>query len=317
MKDSEPITILIPIKNGLPYVSKAIEYIESNISVEDEVIVIDDGSTDGTSEVLIDWQTKNTRVRILHGSSSGLVDALNLGLQSASNKWVARFDVDDSYSINRLLEQRKWVNTGVALIFSDYKLTSPDNLSLGTIYSAIFHPAVSLSLITSSRTPHPAALLNRNLALEAGGYRSQDFPAEDLSLWLRMSRLGNLVSVPLPLLNYRIHKNSITSKRNEEMKLRKKELMNSFGIYSKDLVALEKTYGKIYDDYRFFSHTDERRILFLRDLLMLHRLSPGLPWVKKATFTIMFRLISNPLIIYKILRMKLQQITRRAERGSV
>jgi glycosyltransferase involved in cell wall biosynthesis len=120
MDDHEAITILIPIKNGYKFVFSAINYIQSNISVDDEVLVIDDGSTDGTSELLADWQKRNSNVKILTGSSSGLVDALNLGLSHASHKWVARFDVDDRYSANRLFEQRKWINEDIALIFSDY-----------------------------------------------------------------------------------------------------------------------------------------------------------------------------------------------------
>jgi glycosyltransferase involved in cell wall biosynthesis len=314
MKVSEPITILIPIRNGIQFVLEAIESIESNIFGLDEVIAIDDGSTDGTSEILANWQAKNSRVRILPGSSSGLVDALNLGLQNASNKWVARFDVDDSYSLNRLSEQRKWINTNVALIFSDYEIKSINNLSLGTIHSAVFHPAVSLSLITSSRTPHPVALMNRMIALDAGGYKLADFPAEDLSLWLRMSRLGSLVSVPLPLLHYRIHEDSITSNKSEEMKLKTKELMNYFGICSQDLAILEQTWAEIYTDYRFFTYSDERRILFLRDLFALSRLYPELTWVKKAKLSILVKLLSNPLVIYKIFVMKLKQTSRRSQR---
>ena len=310
MDDREAITILIPIKNGYKFVFNAINYIQSNISAEDEVLVIDDGSTDGTSDLLADWQKRNSNVKILTGSSSGLVDALNLGLRHASHKWVARFDVDDKYLSNRLFEQRKWINGDIALIFSDYEVSSDTDSSLGTIHGAIFHPAVSLSLITSSRTPHPGAVLNRSIALEAGGYRTADFPAEDLSLWLRMSRFGKLVSVPLPLLIYKIHNGSITSNRNEEMKSKTKGLMNNIGISSKDLMEVKLTWKEIYGAYGFFSHSGERRILFLRDLISLYRLNPELIWLKIAILHISIKLFCNPLLAPKILRMRAQKKAR-------
>jgi glycosyltransferase involved in cell wall biosynthesis len=316
MKDNEPITILIPIKNGVPFIFEAIKSIDLNISDSDEVIVINDGSTDGTSEFLAYWQAKNPRVRILTGASSGLVNALNLGLENASNNWVARFDVDDSYSIHRLSEQRKWINANTALIFSDYEIKNVNDLPLGMIHGAIFHPAVSLSLITSSRTPHPGALLNRRTALEVGGYRSEDFPAEDLSLWLRMSRLGALVSVPLPLLNYKIHEDSITSNRNVEMKLKTRELINYFGINPEDLVKLEQLWMEIYSDYKYFSHSSSRRILFLRDLLALSRQQPELYWVHRAILKISIRLLLNPIVIYIVLKMMINQRKRFSRRRS-
>jgi len=314
MKENEPISILIPIKNGKNFVLGAIESIESNVVDGDEIIVIDDASIDGTSELLENWRSKNPQVRILVGPSSGLVNALNLGLNQASNNWVARFDVDDSYSINRLSEQRKWINSNVALIFSDYEIRSINNLSLGTIHSAVFHPAVSLSLVTSSRTPHPGALLNRKIALEVGGYKLVDFPAEDLSLWLRMSRLGALVSVPQSLLNYRVHDRSVTSIRNEEMKQKTKELINHYGINSRDLAILEEGWREIYNDYRFFSHSTERRILFLRDLIALSRIHIELPWLIQAKRNIRLKLLINPKAIYWIFTLKYHQTLRRKKR---
>jgi len=314
MSDNEPITILLPIKNGERFLLNAIKSIEANISDIDEVLVIDDGSTDSTSKLLVRWQTENSRVRTLKGSSSGLVNALNLGLNNASNNWVARFDVDDSYSTSRLFEQRKWINDDIALIFSDYEIKSAGGSEMGTIHGAIFHPAVSLSLITSSRTPHPGALFNRLVALEVGGYRSEDFPAEDLSLWLRMSRMSRLVSVPMPLLKYKMHEDSITSNMGREMRKKTIDLLHFFKIYSRDLVTLEHTWEEIYHNYKFFSKTSERRIFFLRDLIALSRLHPELTWVRSAKLGIAVRLLLNPYVVFVIVKMKIEQIRRRVQR---
>jgi hypothetical protein len=99
--------------------------------------------------------------------------------------------------------------------------------------------------------------------------------------------------------------------------LKTKELINCLGIYSPDLETLERTWGEIYADYRFFSHSDERRILFLRDLMALSKIYSELLWLKKAKLSISVKLISNPIVIYKILKMGIHQAARRNKRKAI
>ncbi len=265
-----PISILLPIRNGEQYLPGAIENIQNCIGLDDEILVIDDGSQDRTSSFLMNWVRENSKVRVLKNPYSGLVSALNFGLSEASYTWVARFDVDDVYDSARFKKQYDAIYPGVVAVFSDYALFHSQNRSLGTIQSGISHPAVSVSLISSQRTPHSSILYNREVVISAGGYREGDFPAEDLSLWLRLSRLGMLVSVPESLLSYRVSKESISSSKQVLMLMKKSEVLQQVKLNPNDVLLFKDNFTSILQSYKSYSQCLERSILAYRDYFMLH-----------------------------------------------
>jgi glycosyltransferase involved in cell wall biosynthesis len=88
------------IKNGEQFLPNSINDIEINISVGDEVLVIDDGSDDKTSSILNLWARRNAQVRILKNRGKGLVDSLNLGAKESINNWLVRFS--KNVGLNRI-----------------------------------------------------------------------------------------------------------------------------------------------------------------------------------------------------------------------
>jgi len=260
------ISALLPIKNGEKWVDSAITGMLANLSVGDEALVINNGSTDKTLEKLSYWGKLDNRIRVINLNTGGLVDALNLGLNESKFTWIARFDVDDTYSSDRLLFQRKLISDSVCAIFSDYKFMGEKNVNLGSIPTAIYSDPVKLSLISGQRTPHPSVLFDKNIAKSVGAFRSFDHPAEDLSLWLRMAKVSNLISCPKLLLNYNLHQASISAKNKIIMLEKKNLLINEIGIdfkVAKNVFDDFENYLKKYDAYETGS---ERSILMLRDL---------------------------------------------------
>lgn len=264
-----PITVLLPIRNGEFFLPDAITNLQNCIGSDDEILVIDDGSLDKTASFLTKWSSENPMVRVLKNPGSGLVSALNFGLSEAANPWIARADVDDFYDSNRIQKQLDSITSNVVAVFSDYALFHSRNRSLGTIFSAISHPAVSVSLISSQRTPHSSVLFNKDAVISAGGYRQSDFPAEDLSLWLRLSRLGKLVSVPESLLKYRVSKGSISSDKQELMVNRKAEVLKQVGLNPIDVLLFKDEFGSILENYDLHPNCQERKILAYRDYFKL------------------------------------------------
>ncbi len=197
-----PVTALLPVKNGMKYISRARRQVASTCRDKDEIIIVDDNSTDGTFAELERWASQDHRVRILKNPGDGLVSALNLGIRESTNKWIARFDVDDTYNFERIQKQSNMVQPNVVAVFSDYEVLRPSGKSLGVIPSPVDSDAVDVSLVSSRRTPHPSVLFLKDAVISVGGYLPQDFPAEDLSLWLRLSREGLLKSIPEVLLGY-------------------------------------------------------------------------------------------------------------------
>jgi len=212
------ISALLPVRNGQKYLTKLLPNILEMLKDGDELIVINDGSSDRTLSILEEFKTLDSRLKIFTTIGIGLVPALNLGVSVAANEWVARFDVDDTYERERLDQQRKVLKDDVSVVFSDYRFVSHSGQGLGLICSAVLPIPTVLSLVSSQRTAHPSAIINRKLLIESGGYQMDDYPAEDLALWLRLSLRGKLISVPSLLLNYRLSSNSISA-GNRELQL--------------------------------------------------------------------------------------------------
>jgi glycosyltransferase involved in cell wall biosynthesis len=269
---STSVSFLLPVKNVESYFDNIVKNLLGNLTLSDEVIIIDDKSDDNSYSLLAQWaDCQIFDIQVVQNSGIGLVSALNLGLSLARYDWVARFDADDVYPINRIDLQRNYMGDGVAVIFSDYTINNPKKRIKAFIPSAVFDPQVRISLISSNRTPHPSALMNKHYVSLAGGYQSKFFPAEDLALWFRISALGSLVSVPEILLDYYRNNNSVTSTKQIEMLKMKKLVLSELAPQMIDDGVLQRNYLNLYLQYRWVSHAAARRLLFVKDLMVCTR----------------------------------------------
>ncbi len=260
------VTALLPVKNGMRFILSAKQQLSKTCRESDEILVIDDNSTDGTLQELQKWAVEDSRVRVLSNVDQGLVAALNLGIDESTNSWIARFDVDDNYREDRLKQQISLINPDTVAIFSDYEIWRPSGVSLGKIPSPVDSDAVKISLVNSRRTAHPSVMFSKEAVLSVGGYRVEDFPAEDLSLWLRMSRVGELVSVPEVLLNYQLGLNSISGQQRAKIIERTSSLLRQIGVHE---VAVESGFERveeILDSYSELNLAKSRELMFLQEL---------------------------------------------------
>lgn len=240
------VSALLPVYNGEIWLLNTLSDIKDNLGYEDELVVVNDGSTDDTLRILETFQA-DFRLRIISTPRVGLVKALNIGVSECESQWIARFDVDDRYSSSRIYFQRQLIGPGVSAIFSDFSIFGDDGSFLGAIPSAITSTAVPLSLFRSLRTPHPGVLFSKEKALLAGGYRKSDFPAEDLGLWMRMCNFGDLISVPESLLRYTMRSNSVTGLNYKLAKHKSKALLSEWSEAKKVAdISLEKFEETVY-----------------------------------------------------------------------
>lgn len=260
------ISVVMSVKNGAHFLPNSIKDIESNVLADDEILVINDGSSDGTEALLANWARVNSQVQLITTEALGFVNALTLGIREATNNWIARFDVDDRYPHNRLSAQKAQISDEIAAIFCDYKFWSETQKSLGVIPGAITASATAVSLISSQRTPHPGVIFNRLAVAAAGGYQAEDFPAEDISLWLRMAKTGKLITTPQVLVNYRLSKTSVSGRNRNLIMLKKEELISKIGINHKSVVDCLTNWREYFAEYGCVPLGTERKVLFYRDL---------------------------------------------------
>jgi glycosyltransferase involved in cell wall biosynthesis len=299
----------MPVKNGLKYLPVSVANILANSNLEDEIIIIDDGSTDKSTNFLRTAELEVPNLRVIYTKGIGLVNALNLGINESSNNWIARYDVDDTYPSNRVEKQKKLISSDVAAIFCDYRLVLNNGKTSAIIPSAIDNLATIVSLLYSQQTPHPGVLLNREIIISVGGYLSNDFPVEDLSLWLRAARSGKLVSVPEVLLNYTLSNLSTSGSRQKIVKAKKLEVITKYGL---PFDLIRDNVSELSDTYlRYVSSplVEERRILLLRNLRKLYKLQPEITKIIAPGY---FKYISlHPIKASGLVKQKLRRLVYR------
>lgn len=259
------ISGVLPIKNGQPWISTNLPGILSTLSDMDELIILNNGSSDRSEIELSRLAKTDDRIMIVNCGDIGLVKALNLGISEARNEWIARFDIDDKYSSGRLKVQRKLIDTDVVAIFSDYKFIGERNQNLGDILSPVLNVAVKASLINSERTAHPSVLFNKTAFESVGGYIDKEFPAEDLGLWARMATLGKMISTDSIELHYTLRAGSISFSRRKEIKIMTNRLVAQYNLVKWSRAAFVDLQETL-DNYSYFNNPHARRLLHLRDL---------------------------------------------------
>lgn len=112
-------SIIIPVYNVAPYLRECLDSVLSQTFVDWEAICVDDGSTDDSGEILDEYASKNSRIRVIHKKNSGVCDARNAGLDRAEGEWIGFMDADDTW-VEDWLSQIKtssagnfdWIRTG-------------------------------------------------------------------------------------------------------------------------------------------------------------------------------------------------------------
>jgi glycosyltransferase involved in cell wall biosynthesis len=207
------VTVLMSCYNSSTWLEEAVNSILGQTFKNFEFLIIDDGSTDNSLSILETLAAQDLRIKLIKKSNTGLADSLNIGLNYAKGKWVARMDADDISEPDRLERQVNFAAFNANLVFLGAGLRVIDEE--GIIGSEYVYPVDHKSLLKNLLTsrpfpPHASAFYLRSQALEVGGYRKKIKRAEDCDLWLRLSRRGNLACIKDPLVRIRKHSQQIT-----------------------------------------------------------------------------------------------------------
>lgn len=217
------VSILMPVRNEDRYLQAALDSLYRQTSSSWELIAVDDGSNDGTAEILADSARRDGRVRIIRREGGGLVAALNAGLEACRAPLLARMDGDDICHPRRLELQAAYLNThpGTGLVACNFRHFPRTHLKQGMIdyelwqNSLTMHSLIIRDLFVESPFVHPGIMTRRALLEDLGGYHNNTWP-EDYDLWLRMAGAGiQFARVPHTLLFWRDHPERATRTMDE------------------------------------------------------------------------------------------------------
>lgn len=207
------VSVVLPVCNGAPYVAAAVESILRQSLTAFELLAIDDGSSDGTADILAGCAARDARVRVVSRANRGLAATLNEGLTLAAAPLVAIMNADDLALPQRLACQVAFLEAhpAVAAVGGQTRCFIADR-EPGPATALPTTPAgVHALLATTSPLAHPAVMLRRQAALDVGGYRAELEPAEDYDLWLRLAERHELANLPDVVLHYRLHDTQATA----------------------------------------------------------------------------------------------------------
>ena len=310
-----PVSAVLPIKNGQEWIPEALLEISNLLESQDELIIIDDHSTDSTWEILERFSCQPS-LRKIKNPGVGLVSALNEGIRVAQHEWIARFDIDDKYRTSRVDRQLAAITPRAVAVFTDYRIVTAEGKDLGLIPSPIHPAATALSLVHSDRTAHPSVIFRKESALSVGLYRKEDFPCEDLSLWLRLGIVGELVSIPSDELIYTLRKSSVSGSRYFEAKQKSIEILLASNVVTSLINRVMDDFNDVLNSYKKVKLGRKRSLLFFRDIfhpIVFKNLTNKQRIKVSLKF---FAFLVYPLNLWELLEIYLSQKERRRYRSS-
>lgn len=206
------ISVLMPVFNLREYLPEAVASIQAQTLKDWEFIIVDDGSTDGSSEWLDKAAASDPRLRVVHQANAGISKALNAGLRLCRGTYVARMDGDDICLPERFARQVAALEAdpGLAIVGAGAELMSADGLVYGKVKHFTDHDRIRASLLMGNggALTHPVVMMRREALDAIGGYDEELVTFLDLDLFLRISEQGRAANLPEVLIRYRQHPKS-------------------------------------------------------------------------------------------------------------
>jgi glycosyltransferase involved in cell wall biosynthesis len=221
------VSVLMGVYNGEERVGATVASVLAQDFGDYELVIIDDGSTDGTAEVLA--RIDDECVRYYRQPHAGLTVALNRGLAAARGEYIARIDSGDKSYPERLKRQAAFLdaNPEVVLVGSAFERIGPEDEILGNDAITTKDEEIKKQLPAGNQFMHGAVMFRAGPVREIGGYREFFRYSQDYDLWLRLMDKGGLANLPEVLSQWRVERSSITVSKSAEQK-RLMELARKF-----------------------------------------------------------------------------------------
>lgn len=217
---SPQVSVIIPVRDGRAYIDEAIASVLSQYFQDVEIVVINDGSSDGDYDVLC---ATDPRIRVLHLGGNGVSTARNLGMQAARGDLIAFLDADDVWFPGKLAAQVRYMEAHpeVGVVFGGFLKWEAEPggsfapaASLMTDCSSLDRAEASRSgwlytrLLMGLLVGMNTAMVRRSVVQAIGGFNVSMRQAEDYDFWLKASRIAEMHALDGPVALYRIHKAS-------------------------------------------------------------------------------------------------------------
>lgn len=231
MNNNPIVSVVMPVYNAEKYLDEAIESILNQTYKDFEFIIINDGSTDKSLEIIEKYKNQDERIVLISRENRGLIASLNEGIEKAKGKYIARMDADDISLPERFEKQLELMEKeNIDICGCHYSMINKYGKYIDMVYVPLDNLSLLLYLILAVPFAHGSVMMRKsfldNKNLEYG--QKADF-AEDKALWIQMyefnAKFGNVNEV---LFEYREFSQSLSKIRAKKLKLEDKNLKDFF-----------------------------------------------------------------------------------------
>lgn len=214
-QDGAPaISVVMSCFNDQRYVADSIASIQRQSCQDWQMILINDGSTDGTGDILDRFAADDSRIHVIHQVNQGLTRSLITGCRAATGTYIARQDTDDLSLPDRLTLQMAVLEQqdDIGFVSSHADLIGPENEFLSTVTRPADPVTATQALLEHRLGPsaHGSVMFRKSVYDAVGGYRPEFYYAQDSDLWLRMAEVSRIAYVQQSCYQLRWHPSSIT-----------------------------------------------------------------------------------------------------------
>ena len=198
------ISVVIPAYNAAIFLPRCLESVFAQTLKPEEVIVVDDGSTDNTAALAAELGA-----RVISRPNGGLSAARNTGIENTSSEWIALLDADDLWAPEKLERQAACIRPETVLVYTGIRIF--DDNGVRAVRRADDPIAARKMLRYRNPITPSTALVRREAVVQDGGFREDIRACEDWEMWFRLQRLGQFEVVPDALTDYYVYPNSLSA----------------------------------------------------------------------------------------------------------
>ena len=211
------VSVVMSVYNGAHYLQKSVDSILKQTFINFEFIIIDDGSTDDTWQVLSEYANRDSRLKPFQNTENlGLTKTLNRGLKLARGEYIARLDADDKSFPERLEKQVAYLQShpSVALVSTGVQYVDPEGKELRIDIPPTNSTVLRWEFLFRNPLRHPTVMWRRELVRDKVGDYDPDFVCtQDYDFWVRISEKLNIATIPSVLVQMSWHNQSISAKK--------------------------------------------------------------------------------------------------------
>jgi len=222
MQSSKPkVSVIMAVYNDEQYLSEAIDSILNQTYRKFEFIIINDGSTDSSSEILNEYERKDSRVKVVKQKNVGLTKSLNRAIKLSMGEYITRMDSDDISHRDRLLKQVKFLmaNLDYALVGTNVIKIDEYGKHLEVNKTKYSHNDIYNTFKNRNCIAHGSVMINKELVGDLLKYDETFLYAQDFRLWAKIAKRFKIANLKEPLYLLRLHKESLSKKKIENQSI--------------------------------------------------------------------------------------------------